>query len=155
MRTVAPWQLMNFARSVGMFFVLVSVAWIAANYLIFKDFFVGWPIIVGNLVVSVVAGTWWYRTRDHTRFSWDGVGYELQRGRASPVTNSWENILRVSLVHEEHGRLLVRLYTDDEAFVEIPASDLKLDASDLRFEVMQLVRGESPYEALGSARKES
>jgi hypothetical protein len=146
---------MNFARSVGIFFVLVSVAWIGANYLIFRDFFIGWPIIVGNLLVTIVGGTWWYRTRHHASLSWDSDGFELQRGRTSPVKNRWEDISQVSLVHEEHGRLLVRLYTDNEEFVDIPASDLKLDASDLRFEVMQLTRGESPYEALGSARKES
>ena len=155
MRTVAPWQLVNFARSVGIFFVLASLAWIGANYLIFKDFFIGWPVIVGNLLVSIVGGTWWYITRQHARFSWDSDGFELQRGRTSPVTSRWDDVSQVSLVHEGYGRFAVTLHTDNEEVVEIPASDLKLDASDLRFEVMQLMRGESPYEALGSARKES
>lgn len=154
MRTVAPWQLVNFARSLGIFFVLVSVAWIGANYLIFKDFFIGWPVIVGNLLVTAVGGMWWYRTRHHARFSWDSDGFELQRGRTSPVTSRWDDVSQVSLVHEGYGRLLVRLHTDKEEFVEIPASDLKLDASDLRFEVMQLVAARSLPEGLEGPRKE-
>jgi len=149
MRTVAPWQLMNFARSVGIFFGLVSMAWIGANYLIFKDFFIGWPVIVGNLLVSSVGGMWWYRTRHHARFSWGSDGFELQRGRTSPVTSRWEDISQVSLVHEGYGRFLVRVYEDDKDYVDIPASDLKLDASDLRFQVMELIAGTSLLEGLG------
>lgn len=154
MRTVAPWQRMNFARSVGIFFVLVSVAWIGANYLILKDFFIGWPVIVGNLTVSIVGGTWWYITRHHARFSWDSDGFELQRGRTSPVRSRWDDISQVSLVHEGYGRFAVRLHTDNEEFVEIPASDLKLDASALRFELMQLVAARSLPEGLEGPRKE-
>jgi len=154
MRTVAPWQLMNFARSVGIFFVLVSVAWIGTNYLIFKDFFIGWPVIVGNLLVSSVGGMWWYRTRHHARFSWGSDGFELHKGRTSPVTSRWEDISQVSLVHEGYGRFLVRVYEDDKDYVDIPASDLKLDASDFRFQVMELVAATSPLEGLGIPGKE-
>jgi len=139
MRTVAPWQLMNFARSVGIFFVLVSMAWIGANYLIFKDFLIGWPIIVGNVLVSIAAGVWWYRTRHHAKFAWDSEGFELQRGTSALTAKTWGEISRVSLVHEGYGRFLVRVYKDDKDYVDIPASDLRLEPSDLRFEVMDLV----------------
>jgi hypothetical protein len=139
MKTTAPWQLMNLSRSIGIFFILVSVAWIAANYVIFRDFLIGWPIIVGNVVVSVAAGVWWYRTRHHARFSWDSEGFELQRGNAAPIAKTWGEISRVSLVHNGYSRFSVRLYETEGDRVDIPASDLRLEPSDFRFEAMGLV----------------
>ena len=143
MKTIAPWQLMNLAKSVGIFFVLVSVAWIGANYLIFKDFFIGWPVILGNVLVSGVGGLWWYKTRHHARFSWDGDGCELQRGRTPPIVKRWEAISQVSLVHEGYGRFAVRLYPKEGNSVDIPASDLGLKPVDFRFEVIDLVRAKA------------
>jgi len=139
MRTVAPWQIMNAAKSVGIFFILVSVAWIAANYVVFRDFLIGWPVILGNVLISVAAGLWWYRSRQHARFSWNEEGFELQRGKAAPVVKTWKDVSRVSLVHEGYGRFAVRLYGHEEEYLDIPASDLRLEPSDFRFEVMDLI----------------
>jgi hypothetical protein len=139
MKTVAPWQPMNLGRSIGVFFIVVSVAWIVANYIVFRDFLIGWPIIVGNVVISVVAGLWWYKTRHHTRFSWGGEGFELQRGHSAVITGRWGDISQVSLVHDGYGRFAVRLYQREGDRINIPASDLRLDPSDFRFEVMDLV----------------
>jgi hypothetical protein len=139
MKTAAPWQLMNLGRSIGIFFILVSVAWIVANYIMFRDFLIGWPIIVGNVVVSVAAGVWWYRTRHHARFSWDGEGFELRRGTSALTAKTWGEISRVSLVHDGYGRFSVRLYQPEGERIDIPASDLRLEPSDLRFEVMDFV----------------
>jgi hypothetical protein len=139
MRTAAPWQIINSAKSIGIFFILVSVAWIAANYMVFQDFLIGWPVILGNVFISGVAGLWWYRSRQHTRFSWDEEGLELQRGRTSPVIKRWKEVSQVSLVHEGYGRFAVRLYGQDGDYLDIPVSDLRLEPSDFRFEVMDLV----------------
>jgi len=139
MKSTAPWQLMNLGRSIGIFFILVSVAWIVANYVMFRDFLIGWPIIVGNVVVSVAAGVWWYRTRYHSRFSWDREGFELQRGTSALTAKTWGEVSRVSLVHDGYGRFSVRLYQPEGDCIDIPASDLRLEPSDLRFEVMDLV----------------
>jgi hypothetical protein len=139
MKTTAPWQLMNLARSIGIFFILVSVAWIVANYVMFRDFLIGWPIIVGNVVVSVAAGVWWYRTRYHARFSWDREGFELRKGTSAVTAKTWGEVSLVSLVHDGYGRFSVRLYQPEGDRIDIPASDLRLEPSDLRFEVMDLV----------------
>lgn len=139
MRTVAPWQVMNAAKSVGIFFILVSIAWIVANYVVFQDFLIGWPVILGNVLISGVAGLWWYRSREHARFSWDKEGCELQRGRTSPVVKSWDEVSHVSLVHEGYGRFAVRLHGHDGDYLDIPVSDLRLEPSDFRFEAMDLV----------------
>jgi hypothetical protein len=139
MKTVAPWQLMNLARSIGIFFMVVSLAWIAANYLMFRDFFIGWPVILGNVVVSVVAGVWWYKTRHHARFTWGGEGFELRKGNSAVIARRWGEISRVSLVHDGYGRFTVRLYEPEGNRVDIPASDLRLNPSELRFELMDLL----------------
>ena len=139
MRTVAPWQVINAAKSVGIFFILVSVAWIAANYVFFQDFLIGWPVILGNVLISGGAGLWWYRSREHARFSWDKEGFELQRGRTSPVVKGWDEVSQVSLVHEGYGRFAVRLYWHDGDYLDIPVSDLRLEPSDFRFEAIDLV----------------
>jgi hypothetical protein len=139
MKTVAPWQPMNLGRSIGIFFIVVSVAWIVTNYIMFRDFLIGWPVLVGNVVVAGVAGVWWYRTHQHARFSWGSEGFELQRGRSAVIAGTWGEISQVSLVHDGYGRFTVRLYQHEGDRIDIPASDLRLDPSGFRFEVMDLV----------------
>jgi hypothetical protein len=155
MKTIAPIQPVNLAKSYVIFFILASLAWIAANYFILRDFLIGWPILIGNLVIAGVLGWWWYKRSYHAVFSYDEQGFELQRGKAARKLKKWRDSSRVSLVHEGYGRFLVRVYEDDKDFVDIPASDLKLDASDFRFQVMELVAGRSVPEGLGSTRKEA
>jgi hypothetical protein len=154
MKTAAPLQVMNLFKSFVIFFILTSLAWIGANYIIFRDFLIGWPVLFGNVIISAVAGWWWYRRRYHATFSWDQEGFGLQWGRGAKNSRKWRDFTQVSLVHEAYGRFLVRLHEASGEHLDIPASDLKLDASDLRFEVMELVTGKSPAGA-DSPGKES
>ncbi len=155
MRTIAPLQLMNLSRSFVIFFIVTSLAWIAANYVVFRDFYIGWPVIIGNVVISGLVGWWWYRRQHHAIFSWDARGFDLQWGSRNKSSKEWQDFSRVSLVHEGYGRFVVRLYEDGGEYVDIPASDLKLDASEFRFEVMELVKGRLLDEGARSPRKES
>jgi hypothetical protein len=155
MKTIAPLQLMNLAKSLIIFFLVTSFAWIAANYVILRDFFIGWPVLIGNVVISGVVGWWWYRRQHHARFSWDQRGFELQRGRDKSGSKEWQDFSRVSLVHEGYGRFAVRLYEEGGEYVDIPASDLKLEPSDFRFEVMDLIGGRAPPEGWRNAGKET
>jgi len=154
MRTAERWQPMNLAKSVVISFTLVSVAWMVANYLFFRDFFIGWPIVLGNVAVSIMVGLWWYRTRQHARFSWDSQGFSLQRGSAPPVVGVWDDVSQVALVHEGYERFGVRLYRREGDQVYIPASDLGLRPSDFRFEVMELVSGKQLAQGVGIPGKE-
>jgi len=145
---------MNLAKSVAIAFMLVSVVWIVANYVILRDFYIGWPIILGNVAVSVAIGFWWYRTRQHTRLSWDSQGFSLRRGNAPPVDGVWDDITQVSLVHEGYERFGVRLYRRDGDRIYLPVSDLGLGPSEFRFEVMELVRRKSPAQGARVPGKE-
>ncbi len=143
MKTIAPLQVMNLARSFVIFFIVTSLAWIAANYVIFREFYVGWPILIGNAIIAGVAGWWWYKRQYHAVFSWDQQGFELKWGSRNKSSKEWRDFTRVSLVHEGYGIFLVRLYEDGGEYIDIPASHLKLEPSDFRFEVMELVEGRS------------
>ncbi len=155
MRTVAPLQLMNLIKSFVIFFIVISLAWIGANYVVFRDFLIGWPILIGNLIIAGALGWWWYKRNYHAILSYDGTGFELQRGKTSKKWKNWRDFSQVSLVHQGYGRFLVRLYEDDRGHIDIPASDLKLDASDFRFEVMRLVGNKPSADTLSSSGKES
>jgi hypothetical protein len=143
MRTIAPLQLMNLGKSFVTFFLVTSLGWIVANYVFFQTFYIGWPIFIGNVLVSGVGGWWWYRREYHASFSYDQQRFELQWGSTKKNWKKWQDFSRVSLIHEGYGRFLVRLYEEDGAYVDIPASDLKLEPSAFRFEVMELVKGRS------------
>lgn len=155
MRTIAPLQLMNLTKSFIVFFLITSLAWIAANYVIFRDFYIGWPVLVGNVAITGALGWWWYKRRYHAKLSWDEQGFELQWSRGPKGPENWEHFAQVSLVHEGYGRFLVRLYEDGGKYVDIPASDLKLDPSDFRFEVMDLIKTRLPAEGSRNLRKGS
>lgn len=157
MKTIAPLQVMNLVKSFIIFFLIPSVAWIVANLVAFRGMLTGiilGVVFMGNLMISGLVGWWWYKRNYHTTFSWDDQGFELQRGRGDRSSKEWQDFSQVSLVHEEHGRFVVRVYENGEEYIDIPASDLKLDPSDFRFEVMDLIRGRSPAEGLGSPGKE-
>ncbi len=155
MRTVAPLQPMNLAKSFIIFFIVTSVAWIGANYLIFRDFYIGWPVLVANVLISGLVGWWWYKREYHAALSWDQQGFELQRGRGERSSRRWDDLSQVSLLHEGQGRFVVRVYENDGEYTDIPASDLKLEPSDFRFEVMELVKGRWPEEGARAPGKES
>jgi len=146
---------MNLARSFVIFFIVTSLAWIGANYIVFRDFFIGWPVFIGNVVISGLVGWWWYRREHHAIFSWDEQGFELQRGGGNRSSKKWQDFSRVSLVHEGYGRFVVRLYEDGGEYIDIPASDLKLESSDFRFEVMELVKSRLSDGGSRSPGKES
>jgi hypothetical protein len=150
MRTIAPLQLRNLTKSFAVFFILSSAAWFTASYVAFRDLYIGWIVLVANVMVSVLMGWWWYRRHHHAVLRYDDQGLELQVGRAKKVSEKWQHFTRVSLVHEGYGRFAVRLYETDGKYIDIPASDLKLRPSDFRFEVMDLVKGESPAEGSGA-----
>jgi hypothetical protein len=150
MKTLAPIQVMNLVKSVIIFFIVPSIAWIGANYVMFRDFYIGWPVLIGNLFIAGVFGWWWYRRNHHAIFSYGEDGFELRKGRAAKKYRKWSEFSRVSLVHEGYGRFSVRLYEDGKEYVDIPASDLKLDASDFRFEVMELVASRASAPGVGT-----
>lgn len=141
MKTASPIQWHNVGKTFFWFLLLLSAAWSIASYVSFGDIYIGWPIVVINLSLSIVLAWYFYKNRYHTIFSYNEEEFEIRRGKLK-TRNRWKDFSHISLVHQGHGYFSVRLYKSEiwsSDFVDIPASDLKLDASDLRFEVMKFI----------------
>lgn len=134
-------QLTNLAKSFSIFFIGVTILWSVVSLVALGDVYVTWRIFFLNLLVSALLGWRFYKNRYHAVFSYDGGGFELRRGKSTILAN-WRDFSTVSLVRSEHGDFSIRLYKDEKDYVEIPASELKLDPLEFRFAVTRFVKGE-------------
>lgn len=48
MKTTAPLQVLNLVKSFIIFYLVTSLGWLAANYVVFRTFYIGWPVLIGN-----------------------------------------------------------------------------------------------------------
>jgi hypothetical protein len=133
-------QFTNLVKSFTFFFFGLTFLWAAGNYIAIRDVLVSWPIFIVNVTLSVGLAWWYYRYRYHTVFSYDESGFDLQVGRQH-TARRWTEFSTVSLVHLGHGDFAVCLYDGNEGCVEIPASALRLNPQEFRFEVMDLIGG--------------
>jgi hypothetical protein len=139
MKTIAPLQLNTLARTILFIFFVLSLLWGVANYVILREVLFHWILLVINGVLALVMGGLFYKNNLHTIFSYDQEGFQLKVGK-DQASNRWHDFDRVSLFHKGLGDFTVRLYRNEEDFFEIPASALKLDPHEFRFEVIQLVK---------------
>ncbi len=142
MKTFSPLQWANLGKSFTLFFILLTLAWSLLSFLTLGDIYVSWLLLAGNLSLSGALAWFYYRYRHHTHFSYNEGGFEMVRGRLK-TTATWKEFGSVSLLHLGGGRFAVRLYegqagTGDS--IDIPASDLGLNPSQFRFEVMTLIK---------------
>ncbi|MCL6450549.1 MAG: hypothetical protein K6T75_04550 [Acetobacteraceae bacterium] len=141
MKTYSRLQIDNLLKAIVLMLFLFTVAWSIVSLLALGDIWIGRPILLANVVLSLVVGWFFYRSRYHEQFSYDLERLEYRRG-AYHSSRRWEEFERVSLVHVGRGQFAVRLYPAAERGggpVEIPASRLGLDPSGFRFEAMRLV----------------
>jgi hypothetical protein len=144
MKTIAPLHIGNLVKSFAIALIILSLAWSTISFLIAGDILIIPFVLLLNLVLAVGLGYLYYRWRYHSVLAYDGQGFQLQRGRKL-TTGQWSDFYQVSLAHLGYGNLAVRLYqVEGDDTLDIPASDLKLDASALRFELMGLVKGTPP-----------
>ncbi len=138
MKKYTSFQATNYVKSFTLFFFGFTFLWAAGNYIAIRDVLISWPIFLVNLILSAALGWWHYRQRYHLFFFYDEDSFTLQTGKKI-LTNRWAEFTTVSLFHPGRGELVVRLYQKNGEFVEIPAALLKLNPSEFRFEVMDLV----------------
>lgn len=140
MKTLSSFQFTNLIKSFTVFFIAITALWAAGNYIAIRDILVSWPVLAVNFLLSAALSWWYYRYRYHTVLSYDASGFDLQVGRRH-TARRWTEFETVALVHRGHGEFAVRLYDDQrETPVDIPATALKLDAQQFRFEAMGFVR---------------
>lgn len=142
MKTYSVLQWHNFGKSFTLFFILITLGWCLISFLTLGDIYVSWVLLGANLFLSAVLAWFYYKYRYHAVFSYDEGGFELKRGRLKMV-GRWREFSSVSLVHLGGGSFAVRLYRGEAGVgdsIDIPASDLKLDPSQFRFEMMRLLK---------------
>jgi hypothetical protein len=133
----------DIGKSFSLAFVAITVIWSVVSYYSLGRVYVSWQILLGNLAVSATLSALYYRQRYHCVLKYDDRRFILHRGSRA-VEGNWKDFSLVSLYHKGFGVFTLRLYREDpdkKDFVEIPAGDLGLHASDLRFEVMGYTHG--------------
>jgi hypothetical protein len=139
MKTIAPLQLNTLSRTVIFIFFVLSILWGVANYVILREVLFHWSLLVINGALALVMGGLFYKNNLHTILSYDQDSFQMQIGK-DQASNQWSDFSTVSLFHKGLGEYAVRLYWNEKDFFEIPASALKLDPHEFRFEVIQLVK---------------
>ena len=142
MKTYAPLQIGTLAKAVVFIFAGLLFLWSVSNYIFVREIYLHWTVVAINGVLALVLGWLFYKSARHTVFSYGPDGFEMQMGRYE-AAGRWRDFSRVSLLHLGYGMFAVRLYENGKAALDIPASALKLDPSAFRFEVMNLVKGET------------
>jgi hypothetical protein len=138
-KKLTSFQFTNLVKSFTFFFFGLTFLWAAGNYIAIRDVLVSWPVFIVNMALSIGLAWWYYRYRYHTVFSYDESGFDLRVGRQH-TARRWTEFSAVSLYHLGHGEFAVRVYDADGAYVEIPASALRLSPQEFRFEVMGLTK---------------
>jgi hypothetical protein len=137
-RRVSKLHFGDIGKSFSLAFVAITVIWSVVSYYVLGRVYVSWQILLGNLAVSATLSALYYRHRYHRVLEYDDWRFILHTGSRT-VEGRWRDFAFISLYHKGFGVFAVRLYRrdpDEKGFVEIPTSDIGLDASTFRFELM-------------------
>jgi hypothetical protein len=140
MKRISSFQLTGMVKSFTLFFFCFTFLWGLGNYIAIRDVLISWPVFIVNIILSLGFGYWYYRQRYLIVFLYNQDGFELIVGKHH-TAHRWSEFKTVSLCLRRHGEFVIRLYETDDSFIEIPASALRLNARDFRFEVMDFVKG--------------
>jgi len=141
MKTLSRIQYSKLVLSFSVFLIGFTILYFLTIYLATGSLFYNRLILLINIALSIVGGWILYKSRYHVAFSFDELGFIMQRGKKERVEREWRDFSRVSLLHLGGGVFAIRLYDKQDKFVDIPVSALKLNPSEFRFEVMQLIKG--------------
>ena len=138
MKRVSRLNFGDIGKSFSVAFVAITIIWGVVSYYSLGGIYVSWQILLGSLAVSATLSALYYRFRYHRVMEYDDKHFTLRTG--TRVTEAdWKDFSLVSLYHRGYGVFGIRLYrggSDENDFVEIPATDLGLNPSDFRFEVV-------------------
>jgi hypothetical protein len=138
MKRVSRLQLGDIGKSFSVAFIGITVTWTLVSRYVLGGIYVNWHIFLGNLAVSGALAGFYYRLRYHPVLEYDVRHFVLRTGSRA-VEGDWSDCPFISMYHKGFGVFTLRLYgksPDTGPVVEIPVTDLGLDASDFRFEVM-------------------
>jgi hypothetical protein len=146
MRRVSKLHPGDIGKSFSVAFLAITVIWGVVSYYSLGRVYLSWQILVGNLAVSGLLSALYYRFRYHRVLEYDNRRFILHSG-SRVVEAHWKDFTFVSLYHRGFGVYALRLYRkdpDEKGFIELPATDIGLDPSAFRFELMEYTRLPSP-----------
>jgi len=136
----SPIQYYSLFKAFMIIFVIQAIVFLLAPFIpVLFDTELRFLLLFINVVVSAMLGWPLYKRIYHMYFTYDNKGFALKKGKKKENSYKWNEFSKVSLIRTEYGDFSVRLYRNEEDFFDIPASKLKLNPSDFRFEAMQLV----------------
>ena len=138
MKRVSKLHFGDIGKSFSLAFIAITAIWGVVSYYSLGRIYLSRQILLGNLAVSGALSALYYRFRYHRVLEYDDQGFASYTGR-SIVRGRWKDFSSVSQYHKGYGVFAIRLYSkgpDETDFVELPATDIGLDPSGFRFEVM-------------------
>jgi len=144
LKTTSPFQPTQFVKAFSVIFIGLTILLALITSISPTTIQAIKILLLLNLVISVVGGYFYYKNRYHTTFSYDKDGFALVEGKEERRA-LWKEFDAVSLVQRGYGDFSVRVYRGKD-YLDIPASALRLDASSLRFEVMEYIKKEEKNE---------
>jgi hypothetical protein len=144
MKRVSKLHFGDVGKSFSLAFVAITIIWSVVSYYSLGRVYVSWQLLLGNLAVSATLSALYYRYRYHRVLEYDERRFTLHTGSRT-VEGAWKDFYFISLYHKGFGVFTIRLYLsdpDEKDFVELPASDIGLDPSAFRFEIMGYGPGE-------------
>jgi hypothetical protein len=135
-RTFASLQLGGLLKSCMIVFLIQAAVVLFVPYT--YELAIRFSILVLNVLISIVLGWRLYKRIYHMVFTYDDKSFTLKKGSKEVTNHRWSEFSRVSLFRSEYGDVSVRLHRNGE-FFDLPASKLKLNPFDFRWEVMRFV----------------
>jgi len=135
-RTFASLQLGGLLKSCMIVFLIQAAVVLFVPYT--YELAIRLSILILNVFISIILGWRLYKRIYHMVFTYDDKGFTLKKGSKEVTNHRWSEFSRVSLFRSEYGDVSVRLHRNGE-FFDLPASKLKLNPFDFRWEVMRFV----------------
>lgn len=98
-------------------------------------------IVALMIAVSIPLGWQIYKRFYHCILSYDADSFAFQKGKKDILKGQWRDFTAVSLVRSDYD-LSIRLYKDENEYVDLPVHKVKLNPQNFRSKIMELIKTE-------------
>lgn len=124
--------------------IVMSTAFIALLFMPFtgllyqKGYFPFILIAVG--IISIPLGWEIYKRLWHCVFTYDEESFEFRKGRSEVIKGKWRDYTKTSLSRSARYEFNIRLYEDEQKYIELPVHKVKLDPFEFRLKVFEFIK---------------
>ncbi|MBI1802006.1 MAG: hypothetical protein HY259_14435 [Chloroflexi bacterium] len=146
MTTVNPFSWFGLLKAMSATLFAFTLLWAAVSFLLFQDVLFSQLLAGAFLILAVGIGAFVYQRFQRLRLQYDERSFALFTGKNKVAGGQWKHFNQVSLFHRGYGMFAVRVYTPDKNYIDIPASELKMDWDAFRRDVSRRVMGKEAGE---------